>query len=182
VSVFEFVITLYSIVIALGIARLLGGYVALIEFREKIAHRPLFVLWLSLLLFGHVVWWFNLWSRSDTTTFSLFQTVFTFHVPAFLFIACHLLVPSEGARETMAERYAKLRVPFLVCLAIPFIPAPLLAGIATGDWSVASYLIPIGGLLLLGTASANLRFQYLIASAATVVYLVFAVNFRSGVG
>ena len=180
-SVFEFVVTLYSIVIALGIARVLTGYVAIIEFHKEIAHLPLFVIWLSLLLFGHIVWWFSLWNRSDALSFTLVQAIVSFHVPAFLFIASRLLVPGESALETIAERYAKLRVPFLVCFSIPFIPGPLFAGFATGDWSRASYLLPIGTLLLVGTISANTRLQYVVALAAMVVYVMFAIQFRSAV-
>ena len=180
-SVFEFVVTLYSIVIALGVARVLTGYVALIEFRKEVAHLPLFVIWLSLLLLVHVVWWFSLWNDSDAHSFALFRAIFTFHVPAFLFIASQLLVPGESALETIAERYTKLRVPFLVCLAVPFIPGPLLAGIVTGDWSLAMYLLPMGAILLVGTASSNIRLQYVVALAVTVAYVMFAIQFRSAV-
>ena len=91
-SVFEFVVTLYSIVIALGVARVLTGYVALIEFRKEVDHLPLFAIWLSLLLFAHIVWWFSLWNNSDMPSISLSRAVVTFHVPAFLFIASRLLV------------------------------------------------------------------------------------------
>ena len=180
-SVFEFVVTLYSIVIALGLARILTGYVAIIEFRRGIDHLPLFVIWLSLLLFGHIVWWFSLWNNSEALSYTLLEAIFTFHVPAFLFIASRLLIPGESALETISERYAKLRVPFLVCFAIPFIPGPLLAGFATGDWSRALYLLPIGTLLLVGTTSTNTRLQYVVALAAMAVYVMFAIQFRSAV-
>ena len=180
-SVFEFVAILYSIVIALGVARVLAGFVALIEFRKEVAHPPLFVILLSLLLLMHIVWWFSLWNRSDALSFSLLQAVFTFHVPAFLFIASRLLVPGESALETISERYAKLRVPFLVCFAIPFLPGPALAGIVSGDWSGAMYLLPIGTFLLVGTTSSNTRLQYAVALAAMAVYVTFAFQFRSAV-
>jgi len=53
VSAFEFVLTLYAIVIALGVARVLTGYVALIEFRRGVVDAPLFFIWLSFLLLVH---------------------------------------------------------------------------------------------------------------------------------
>ena len=112
---------------------------------------------------------------------TLFQAIFTFHVPAFLFIASRLLIPGESALETISERYTKLRVPFLVCFAIPFIPGPLLGGIVSGDWSIAMYLMPIGTLLLLATTSSNTRLQYVVALAAMAVYVMFAIQFRSAV-
>ena len=180
-TVFEFVLTLYSIVIALGVARVLTGYVALIEYRKEIANLPLFMIWLSLLLLANIVWWFSLWNKNAAQSFTLSEALFTFHVPAFLFMACRLLVPGESELETIAERYAKLRVPFLVCFSLAFIPGPLLRGVATGDWSTAVYLLTIGAFLLVGTASSNTRLQYIAALAATVTYVMFAIQFRSAV-
>ena len=178
-TVFEFVLTLYSIVIALGVARVLTGYVALIEYRKEIANLPLFMIWLSLLLLVHIVWWFSLWNNNAAQSFTLFEALITFHVPAFLFMASRLLVPGESELETITERYAKLRVPFLVCFSLAFIPGPLWGGVATGDWSTAVYLMTIGAFLLVGTASSNMRLQYIAALAATVTYVMFAIQFRS---
>ncbi|MGK0224573.1 MAG: hypothetical protein ACI9ON_003829 [Limisphaerales bacterium] len=180
-SVFEFVAILYSIVIAMGVARVLAGFVALIEFRKEVAHPPLFVIWLSLLLLMHIVWWFSLWADNDSASYTLFKVVFTFHVPAFLFISSWLLVPGEAASETIAERHAKLRVPFLICLSIPVIPGPLIGAFVTGDWSVALYLLPVGTILLIGTISSNIRLQYSVALSAITIYLIFAAQFRSTV-
>jgi hypothetical protein len=133
-SVFEFVITLYSIVIALGVARVLTGYVGLIEFRSQIAHKLLFAVWLTHLLFVQIVWWFSVWRNNDNDTFSLYQAIFNFTLPACMFIAARLLVPGETDLSNMYTRYEKLRVPFLVFLALPSFPAPLLVGFVTGDW------------------------------------------------
>lgn len=178
-SVFEFVITIYSIVIALSVARILAGFAALIEFRANIAHLPLFVIWLSLLFLGHIVWWFSLWNWSQETSFSLAWAIIMLHVPAFMFIACNLLIPGESARESVSERYERLRIPFLVCFSVAFIPNPLMMGIATGNWTVAAFLVPLGVLLLLGTASANVRFQYFIATTALLIDVAFAFSLRS---
>ena len=180
-TVFEFVLTLYSIVVALGVARVLTGYVALIEHRKEILNLPLFVIWLSLLLLVHIVWWFSLWNNNAAPSFTLSEALMTFHVPALLFMASRLLVPGESELETIAERYAKLRVPFLVCFSLAFIPGPLSAAIATGDWSTTVYLLTIGAFLLVGTASSNVRLQYFAALAATVIYVIFAIQYRSAV-
>ena len=59
-SPFEFTITLISIVIALGIVRILGGYADLIQHRKQTEHSRLFLIWFSFLLLTHVGWWFSL--------------------------------------------------------------------------------------------------------------------------
>lgn len=180
-SLFEFVITLYSIVIALGIARVLTGFAALIEFRGAIAHAPLLLLWLVYLLLVHIVWWISLWGFNTTDSLSLAAIVALFHVPAFLFIAARLLVPNEEEMNQFFDRFTKLRVPFLVCAAMPTIPMPLTFALSVGDWSVAAYLLPLGILLLLSTLTANIRAQYATAIAALGIYLTFAIQVRANV-
>ena len=106
-SPFEFTITLISIVIALGIARILGGYADLIQHRKETEHSWLFLIWFSFLLLTHVGWWFSLWGSSRDEIFSLSQFIILLSVPCFLFIATRLLIPSEGEfhknRETLPD-------------------------------------------------------------------------------
>ena len=177
-SVFEFTLTLYSIVIALGVARVLTGYVALIEYRKETPNTPLFFVWFSFLLLTHIVWWFSLWGLNATERLSLILVLFLFHIPAFLFIATRLLIPSESELSTIGERFAKLRIPFLLSFSVPFIFGPLFQGIG-GDWATAIYLIPAGALLVAGTSSPNIRLQYFVAVGAFLIFLAFAAQFRS---
>lgn len=181
-SVFEFTATLFGIVIALAMARTLGGIADLIRYRREITHKPLFLIWFTLLLLGNIVWWFSLWQRSNSDSVSLAQFATTFVVPFFFFIATRLLVPDESEFKNIESRYSNIRVPFLVSLAIPFFPGPIFSGIFASDWTIAMYLVPAGLLLLGGTASANIRFQYFIATTVTVLYLAFAAQFRYRIG
>ncbi len=181
-SVFEFTATLFGIVIALAMARTLGGIADLIRYRNEIHHKPLFLIWFCFLLLGSVVWWFSLWRLSESNAVSLYQFGFTFHVPVFFFIATRLLVPDESNFKTIEDRYSDIRVPFLLTLAVPFFPGPILAGVLASDWSFGTYLIPGGVLLVCGTLSPNVRLQYSIAISVTVIYLAFALQFRSSIG
>ena len=80
-SLFEFVVTLFSIVIALGVARVLSGFAGLIEFRSSIQHKPLFTLWLVYLLLAQIVWWFSIWDQSRTESMTLGLTIILFYAP-----------------------------------------------------------------------------------------------------
>jgi hypothetical protein len=181
-SVFEFTATLFGIVVALAMARTLGGIADLIRYRSEIRHKPLFLIWFSFLLLGNVVWWFSLWRRSESNTVSLYQFGITLLVPVCFFIATRLLVPDESNFRSIEERYRNIRVPFLLLLAIPFFPGPILGGIVLSNWSIGAYLIPAGLLLVCGTLSPNIRLQYSIAMSVTLIYLAFAVQFRSSIG
>jgi hypothetical protein len=181
-SVFEFTATLFGIVVALAMARTLGGVADIIRYRKEVHHKPLFLIWFSLLLLGNVVWWFSLWRRSESDVVSLYQFGITFLVPVCFFIATRLLVPDESDFTAIGERYRGVRVPFLLTLAIPFFPGPILAGIVAADWSIGAYLLPAGLLLVAGTLSPNIRLQYGVAVSVTAIYLAFAVQFRSSIG
>ena len=181
-SVFEFTATLFGIVVALAMARTLGGIADLIRFRSEIRHKPLFLIWFSFLLLGNVVWWFSLWGRSESNIVSLYQFGVTFLVPMFFFIATRLLVPDESNFRTIEERYRDIRVPFLLSLATPFLLPPILTGILASDWSLGAYLIPMGVLLICGTLSSNVRLQYSVAISVAVIYIAFALQFRSSIG
>ncbi len=168
-SPFEFTITLISIVIALGIARILGGYADLIQHRKETEHSWLFLIWFSFLLLTHVGWWFSLWGSSRDEVFSLSQFIILLNVPCFLFIATRLLIPSEGEFHKITKRYQTLRVPFLLAFSVAFLPGPMLRGFNTGDWSIALYLSTVGLLILASTLSPNMRLQYGVASIAGLV-------------
>ena len=181
-SVFEFTATLFGIVVALAMARTLGGIADLIRYRNEIRHKPLFLIWFSFLLLGNIVWWFSLWGRFDSATVSLYQFGITFLVPVCFFVATRLLVPDESNFRTIQERYRDIRVPFLLILSIPFFPGPILTGLFAADWSIGAYLIPGGLLLVCGTLSPNIRLQYGVATSVTVIYLAFALEFRASIG
>ena len=182
-SVFEFTITLFGIVVALAMARTLGGIADLIQFRSEIRHKPLFLIWFSFLLLGNVVWWFGLWERrSGSDTVSLYQFGVTFLVPVFLFIATRLLVPDESNFRTIEERFRNIRVPFLLSMATPFLLPALLIGIFASNWSPGAYLIPVGVLMVCGTLSSDVRLQYGVAISVVVIYLAFALQLRSSIG
>jgi hypothetical protein len=137
-----FTMTLYSIVIALGLACILSGYVALIEHRKQFEHAPLLFIWFSFLLVTHVVWWFSMWDRSNNERVSLVEVIFLFHVPAFLFIATGLSIPGESDLANMEQRFTKLRIPFLLSFAVVFTVAPLVFGVflEIGQWDVIYFL------------------------------------------
>ena len=64
-SSFEYVSVLLSIVLALGIAHLLGGISSMIEQRNRLEAYWVFFAWCLLTLGFHVGFWFNLWRFHD---------------------------------------------------------------------------------------------------------------------
>ena len=132
---------MHSIVLALGIARVLGGFADVArDWREIEAKWP-FLGWLSLLLALHLGWWFGLWARfSAMNEISLSTFLTWFLIPASFYVASRLLIPNfpEGSPPNLEQRFADVRVPFFVCLFLAVVPVlPGLPGAARSQWLLA---------------------------------------------
>jgi hypothetical protein len=65
-STFEYMSVMHSIVLALGIARVLGGFADVARDWRVIEAKWRFLGWLLLLLVLQLGWWFGLWARFST--------------------------------------------------------------------------------------------------------------------
>src|SRR5204863_749369 len=96
-NAFEYLSVLISIILALGMTRVLAGVGEMLQARS---HRRLYwvhLFWvLNLFLYLVVAWWvFYRWRNQQPWTFFLF--VFVLISPTILFLASLLLFPREGS-------------------------------------------------------------------------------------
>jgi len=96
-NAFEYLSVLISIILALGMTRVLAGVGEMLQARS---HRRLYwvhLLWVvNLFLYLVVAWWiFYRWRNQQPWTFFLF--VFVLISPTILFLASLLLFPREGS-------------------------------------------------------------------------------------
>ena len=86
---------LVSIILALGVAQLLGGASEFVRTsRVHLAHS----LWVVALLFNHVQWWWALWDLHDMASWTFLTFLYLLLGPVLLFFATNLLVPWSGIR------------------------------------------------------------------------------------
>ena len=117
-SPFEYLSVLISIVLALGMTRVLAGVGEMLQARS---HRRIYwvhIVWIvNLFLYLVVAWWiFYRWRSQQTWTFLLF--VFVLISPTLLYLASMLLFPREGAVDESVNYkthfYANHRAFFIV--------------------------------------------------------------------
>jgi len=173
---------IYSIVLALGIARVLGGFADIArDWREVEAKWP-FLGWLSLLLALHLGWWFGLWARFsaiDEVELSAFLTWFL--VPASFYVASRLLVPEfpEGSPPNLEQRFSDVRVPFFACLVLSVAPVfPGLKATVGPPWLLAVF----GALALTGVFVSGRRWNIALLCSMLASYSVFLALARSTLG
>lgn len=182
-SAFEYVSVILAIVIALGIARLLGGIADVIRLRRQLTSKTLYVWWCCFLLAVHIGWWFGVWHvLRPMAQYSLVAILGFFSVPAFLYVASRLLVPDIDPQSapSLERRLNDIRVPFLVCVAYPWVPG-VISNLAVGNVPAAVLLMAVGALALLGIPLRGRRWQLPLVALMSAVYLIFLVLFRASV-
>ena len=172
---FSYLSVLISIILALGMTRVLGGVGEMLQARSRRRSYWVHTVWIAnLFLFLVIAWWiFYRWRSHQGWTFFLF--IFVLISPTILYLASLLLFPREGsADETVDYKthfYANHRAFFtLFCLFWPVdITDTLLKGI--------SHFLELGWPYLLQCA---LGFFGLVIAATTRnerYHQIFAVCF-----
>ncbi len=173
---------MHSIVLALGIARVLGGIAGVARDWRQLETKWFFLGWLALLLLLHLGWWFGLWIRfGEVSDISLWTFFFWFLIPACLYIASRLLIPEfhQGSTPELEQRFDEVRMPFFACFVLATIP--ILAGLADAvrtDWLLAVF----GGLALTGLFVSDRRGHVALLCLMLVTFVTFLALARSSLG
>jgi hypothetical protein len=117
-SAFEYLSVLISIVLALGMTRVLAGIGEMLQARSRRRIYWVHVIWVvNLFLYLVVAWWiFYRWRNEQPWTFFLF--VFVLISPTLLYLASMLLFPREGEVDESVNYkthfYANHRAFFII--------------------------------------------------------------------
>jgi len=117
-SAFEYLSVLISIILALGMTRVLGGVGEMLQARSRRHIYWVHIVWIvNLFLYLVVAWWiFYRWRNQQPWTFFLF--IFVLISPTILYLASLLLFPREGdidlAVDYKTHYYANHRAFFIL--------------------------------------------------------------------
>lgn len=120
-SQFEFLMTFASVILAIGLSEVLGGFGRLIRSDARIRWSPLWAGWTLSISAVTIVYWAGMWPYRDES-FSEGHRVFWLSIPTlFLTVACFVLSPEIDRRDSeidLEARYWKLSRRFLPVLAL----------------------------------------------------------------
>jgi hypothetical protein len=172
----------HSIVLALGIARILGGFADVARDWSQLGTKWFFLGWLVLLLAGHMGWWFGLWTRfRGMTEIDLAAFFVWFMIPASFYVASRLLIPEfpEDSPPDLDSRFARVRVPFFACLALAVSPVlPSLSAAAHPRWLLAAF----GALALSGVFIQSRFWHVTLLGLMLATYTAFLALARTSIG
>ena len=179
-STFEFVSVLMSIVVGLGITRILSDLASLAEYRKRVRFDGITFLWtLNVLLFHLIYWWVvvNNWRIRETWSFTGFAALFLYGVA--LYFCAALILPRATDRELdLKERFDSIRAPFF-SLWLVMLLSEVVDSFSKGfDYVLGElgivYLLmmPLTGILTVAAIRIrNRRFHWAFASGLLVANL-----------
>lgn len=159
---FEYLSVLISIVLALGMTRVLAGIGEMLQARSRRKIYWVHLIWvLNLFLYLIVAWWiFYRWRNQQTWTFYLF--LFVLISPTILYLASILLFPPESEADELVDYkrhyYANHRA-FFILFGL-FTPVDIIDSLLKG----VPHFLDLGPQYLI---SAALYFAGFITAAIT---------------
>ena len=172
-STFEYMSVMHSIVLALGLARVLGGIADVARDWNRLEAKWFFLGWLTLLLALHVGWWFGLWIRfGEMRDIGLVTFLVWFLVPASFYVASRLLIPefNEGSTPDLEQRFDDVRTPFFACFVLSTVPVlPGLLEATQPQWLLGFFCF----FAFTGMFVSNRRGHVVLLSLMLITYLTF---------
>jgi hypothetical protein len=126
-SPFEYVIVLFSIIIGLGITRVLTGIAQLIRQEQHVKVFWPYLIWIGLVFIMHIHEWWITYQLKSTVAWKLPAFLFILLYPILLFILANLLFPNswEKNNRDMRQFYFIIYQKFFGCAILLVILAVL---------------------------------------------------------
>ena len=166
-SLFEYVIVLVSVVLSLGIARLLETHAHLLKLGPKVRWSPTYLMWLLIIFFSHVDLWASLWMVRQSEAWTLLSLLSVLLAAVTLFYAAILSAPDLEPGQSIdlwafhmdnRRRYIGAAASYLLMGAV--LNMTVLVG--HFDWATVMGTLPGLGLFLVAIFIRNRWVQIII--------------------
>jgi hypothetical protein len=179
---FDFVMTLYSFVYALGVAQILATVGDMVRAGKRLRFSWLNAGWMLNVLLAIVAWWLSLWDLRSETSWPMPTVLVFFAVACLLYLLARLVsapIPAEGTVDLRlyhheeVRKYASL---FTVEVALT-IASVFLYGSASQNWVASNYAS--WPTLAASLAAAISRNRWIQASALVVIMVMWGWYFAT---
>jgi len=181
VSTFEYLSVFISIVIGLGVVRVLGGVAAIID-RQDARSDWVHSAWVGYFVFYlPYFWWFTFdWRHEEVWTFPVFMFVVFFAMLTYLTVV--VLVPTRDSDVADREAYFdSVRTRFFSLLVLLMIADVIDTLLKPGNLDdVGSSYGPIMGIMILGSIFGAITGRRLFHQIWVVVMILLTLTFGFG--
>lgn len=178
-SEFEYLAVLISIVLGLGITRLLSGFGRWLEHRSTLRAYAPAIIWAAILLVLHVQAWWSMFALRHHVGWTFWQFSVVLLQPITLFLLATLVLPSAGASSPgLRSNYYAQRPWFFGLLVLLLVVSVLKDLVLTGSLPEpinlgfhVAFLIPAVAGVFVARESFHRAIAY-VAAALIAVYVV----------
>lgn len=119
---FEPILGMYSIIIGLGVSKLLEGVKNQIAFGQKLRGNGLYIAMLVIGLAVHVTSWLSLWSLRNVQHWGVWSFLLIMMVPLVLYLYSAVTVPEDESSPDMNQYYLRnaTKMHVLLMMALGF--------------------------------------------------------------
>lgn len=175
---FDFVMTLYSFVYALGVAQILTTVGDMIRAGKRIRFSWLNAGWMLNILLAIVAWWLSMWDLMPDTSWPMLNVLVFFAVACLLYVLARMVsapIPTEGIvdlRRYHLEEGRKYAGLFAVECAITA-GTVLLYGSTTQNWVATNWATLPTMAASVAAASTNNRWVQSVALAVIMILWIW---------
>jgi hypothetical protein len=172
VSQFEFFAVAVSIILALGMSRLLDGVLPSLQISRRYW---IHFLWIIQKLFNHILWWWGTWVANEFENWNLAWFIWTLAGPIVLYLQATALVTTTPRDiESWEEHFFRIRKWFfsgnialcgVLLLGRIITPLTLLPSVTIG-------LIALLAIALIGIATENRRVHGILVIVALSIQVL----------
>ena len=184
-STFEFISVLMSIVVGLGITRILSSLTSIIDHRAKSTLDGVSLLWaFNILVMLLMFWWVvvNNWRIREAWSFSGFAALFLYGVGIY-FCAALILPRVDAEGVDMRARFERIRVPFFLFWLFVILLELFDSLLKGGDYVLSElgppYIVGMGSSLVLGVFALRVRgrlFHWVFALWTCVTFMAWVLS------
>lgn len=178
-SPFEHVSVLISIILGLGITRILSSAHQLVQGHDHIRFYWLPLAWAALVFTAQVEWWWASFEFREQLAWNFFYFLFVLLSPIMLYLAAAFVLPEIDAEETcdLESYYYNTRGWLFSFLALGTALDAVRRGIQADAVASVGVLSNVVATILVGSlaVSRNERYHGLITVLVTTLFLFFIV-------
>ncbi len=185
-TLFEFILVMVSLILAIGVTHLLKGVAEIARYRETLKFDWVPLAWAASLFVLSAAHWWSLWDfRGVDWTFPDF--FFVLLPPTLLYVAVRLLVSGEVRKSgaSMAAGFERVRTPFMAVMVVLSVLVTFdgwVLGVEPIWNSLRMSQVVAFGIIFMGLVSSRRSLQCFVAAAMLVIYLfgAFVLRFLPG--
>lgn len=186
-SIFDYVMILLSVVISLGLAKLLENHAHLIKHGKRVTWSAVYLGWLVIMVLAEIDTWASLWQVHTNARWTALDIGLSLLAAALLFYASILSTPETTGDEpidlwdfhlTNRHRYLWTLVGYMA------VGAWLNATLMQQTFSMANVTatLPAIGLMLVAIFIRNIWVQRAVIAAALSIQLVYFAQYLPAIG